>query len=300
MTPSEIFVNWTINAIGCPYIYGDRGQSCTPEHRRAVAKSKPSWASKIKLNCPVLSGKKLNCLGCKWGRRPAYDCRGLTAKAVEIATGRPIMGQDVTGQWTREDNWVEKGLIQDMPDKPCVLFKKKLLRFSHTGNFVGWDQVIHASGHSEGVIRSAMPYTFTHYAIPVGLYKKDTTADKFRAFSKQLTAIADELEGIKMLYQAKINTKYAAGLGLYKTMNKLGGKVRDIVRGEVVNVLVEVNADWAKCEYKGFIGYIDRQYLGAKIPPVTPPKPVPTAIIASIRKLGADAVAIAVELEAIK
>lgn len=299
MTPSEIYVKFLEDHVGHAYVMGARGQPCTPAYRQGEMKRLPYWYAKIKANCPVLSGKQKTCSGCKYNGKNCYDCRGLTAAAVEAATGRPIYGSGVSSQWYREDNWVEKGLIKDMPKgKPCVLMVWNGKTFPHTGGSTG-KNMIHAAGHSQGVIKSSLPYSATHYAIPVGMYPQETTADKFRDFAKQLDEIADTLEGIKLLYQAKINTRYPAGLGLYKTMSKivLGGKIRDIAKGEIVNVLEEVNANWVKVEYKGSIGYIDRQYLGAKLPPVVPPKPVPLAVIASIRKLGADAITIAVELE---
>jgi hypothetical protein len=206
------------------------------------------------------------------------------------------MGGGSSSQWHDDSNWAEKGLIQDMPDKPCIVFRGDGKSFPHTGIYIGNKTSIHSSGHSVGVIKSGFPYTWTHYAIPVLMYKENSLADKFRGFAKELNEIADTLEGVKMLYQAKINTRYAAGLGLYKTTNKLAGKVCDIVKGEIVNVLEETNASWAKCEYKGSVGYIDRQYL-VKVPPVVPPKPVDPVLIARIRKSAKEQNDIANELE---
>lgn len=296
MTPAEKLVEWAIQQVGCPYIIGARGQKCLPDYRRYVYNRGTEYSAKVKANCNVLSGRKPTCAGCKWGQRPSYDCRGLTAKGVFEATGRTTMGGGSSSQWHDDSNWAEKGLIQDMPDKPCIVFRGDGNSFPHTGIYIGNKTSIHSSGHSVGVIKSGFPYTWTHYAIPVGMYAQETTPDRFRAFAKQLTEIADTLEGIKMLYQAKINTRFDAGLGLYKTMNKLGGKVRDIVKGEIVNVTQEMNADWARVEYKGFVGYVDRQYLAKYAPPV-PPKPVDPALILRIRTAAKEQIAIADELE---
>jgi hypothetical protein len=170
MTKAEIMVKWVREQLGCPYVFGARGQTCTPDYRRAVMKSKPLYALKIKANCPVLKGKQATCAGCKYEGKPCYDCRGLTARAVEVATGRPIMGAGATSQWAREDNWAEKGLIKNIPPgKPCAVFRRKLLVMSHTGFCTGDGLSVHAAGHDSGVISSPMPHTWTHYAVPVGL-----------------------------------------------------------------------------------------------------------------------------------
>ena len=163
-------IEWAKKQLGCPYIFGAAGQTCTPTYRQAVMKSKPTYAEAIQRNCPVLSGKQATCQGCKYNGRPAYDCRGLTRLAVKAVTGRPIMGAGATSQWNDNSNWAEKGLIKDRPDKPCIVFTQKGTTMSHTGICIG-ETAIHASGHNSGVIESPMPRSFTHYAVPVELYE---------------------------------------------------------------------------------------------------------------------------------
>ena len=118
----------------------------------------------------MLSGKQSTCQGCKYNGRPSYDCRGLTRLALKAATGRMLMGAGATSQWNDNSNWVDKGLIKYMPDKPCFVFVQKGNTMSHTGVYIG-GTVIHASGHNSGVIESPMPRTWTHYGIPIGLYE---------------------------------------------------------------------------------------------------------------------------------
>ena len=136
--------------------------------------NKPTYADAIKRNCPVLSGKQPTCQGCKYEGRPAYDCRGLTRLAVKAATGRAIQGAGATSQWNDASNWDIKGDIKAMPDKPCIVFVAKGSTMNHTGIYIGNNQVIHASGHNSGVIESPMPRSWTHYAVPIGLYEGDT------------------------------------------------------------------------------------------------------------------------------
>lgn len=162
-------IEWVKAQLGCPYIFGAAGQTCTPKYRESVIASKPTYADAIRRNCPVLSGKQVACQGCKYNGKPSYDCRGLTRLAVKAATGRGLQGAGATSQWNDSSNWDIKGAIAAMPDRPCIVFVAKGNTMSHTGVYIGGGQVIHASGHNAGVISSPMPRSWTHYAIPVGL-----------------------------------------------------------------------------------------------------------------------------------
>ena len=171
MTRAEQLVQWTERQVGCPYIFGNTGQICTPKERLRVIANKPAYRDAITNNCPVLSSRQATCAGCKWNGKPSYDCRGLTREAIRAVTGRPVMGAGATSQWKDDSNWAEKGPLSEMPDKPCLVFTQKGDTMSHTGVRIG-NVAIHASGHVSGVIKSSMPRSFTHYAIPVGLYEE--------------------------------------------------------------------------------------------------------------------------------
>jgi cell wall-associated NlpC family hydrolase len=163
-----MLTNFARAQLGCPYIFGAAGQTCTPKYRESVIASKPTYADVIRRNCPVLSGKQVACQGCKYNGKPSYDCRGLTRLAVKAATGRAIQGAGATSQWNDASNWDIKGAIAAMPDRPCIVFVAKGSTMSHTGVYIGSGQVIHASGHNSGVIMSPMPRSWTHYGIPIG------------------------------------------------------------------------------------------------------------------------------------
>jgi len=172
VTRAEKLIQWARTELGSPYIFGAAGQVCTPAYRQQVMRSKPEYAEAIQKNCPVLSGRQTSCSGCKYEGRKAYDCRGLTREGLRAVTGQPLLGAGATSQWNDTDNWEIKGSIQAMPEKPCIVFVQKGNTMSHTGIYVVGGSVIHASGHSSGVIDSPMPRNWTHYAIPIGLYKE--------------------------------------------------------------------------------------------------------------------------------
>ena len=169
MTKAEQLVGWARDHIGCPYIFGAAGQTCTPNYRRSVMANKPDYAAAIRDNCPVLSGLQATCARCRYNGRPSYDCRGLTREAIRAVTDRPVMGAGATSQWNDNSNWAIKGPISAMPDRPCLVFVAKGSTMSHTGIYIG-GAAIHASGHKAGVIESPMPRSWTHYAEPIGLY----------------------------------------------------------------------------------------------------------------------------------
>ena len=100
-----------------------------------------------------------------------------------------------------------------------------------------------------------------------------------------------------MLYQARVNTKYDAGLSLWNDTKKSLSPIK-IAKGEIVNVMQEYNSTWAVCEYKGKSGYVDRQYL-VRITPVEPPKPTDPALVAELESTAAELEAIAAKLRVI-
>ncbi len=222
--------------IGCPYIFGAAGQTCTPAYRQQVMKNKPLYADAIKKYCPVLSGKQSTCHGCKYEGKPSFDCRGFTRLAVKAATGRPIMGAGATSQWDDDSNWTIKGPISDIPPQPCIVFIRKENKMSHTGVYaVG--SAIHASGHSAGVIESPMR-SWTHYAIPVGLEGE---------IKLSLSKGAEGLEVQAM--QAKL---LALGyeLGKWGADGKFGEVTEGAVKAFQTEHALPVNGVWGEAEEK--------------------------------------------------
>lgn len=136
--------------IGWPYVFGDRGEYCTPARRRyrysktAEGKNKDN----IKDRCQVLKGASSECAGCKWlpeGKKVReFDCRGFTYWILLMAFGWKLQGAGCTSQWNNEANWREKGeLSEKLPPKDtiCCVFwykkdpktKKRTKTLEHTG-----------------------------------------------------------------------------------------------------------------------------------------------------------------------
>ena len=223
MTRAEQLATWARTELGSPYIFGAAGQKCTPAYRQQVMKNKPEYQEAIRTNCPVLSGRQASCSGCRYEGRKAYDCRGLTREGLRAVTGRPILGAGATSQWNDETNWAAKGEIRDLPAKPCVVFVRKGGTMSHTGIYTG-SSAIHASGHKTGVIESPTPRSWTHYAIPIGLYEEgeitmpDTYLMRRRDKGSQVKALQEDL--MKLGYD----------LGAYGADGDFGSKTEAAVR----------------------------------------------------------------------
>lgn len=174
MTKQEIAARTAEACLGWPYVYGARGQLCTPAYRESRAKSSGDEGPVIIKNCQVLSRKKSSCDGCKWypgsQRVRCYDCRGFTfwvLKQVDVV----IDGAGATSQWNTAANWVQKGPIDQLPkDKIACVFwrdKKKPGVMAHTGLYIGNGTIIHCSG----TVKKGAPTDrgWTDYAIPAGM-----------------------------------------------------------------------------------------------------------------------------------
>lgn len=130
--------------VGWPYIYGDRGEYCTPSKRQAVY-NKTGTESLIK-KCQVLNGSKTSCDGCKWFPKGckvrSFDCRGFTYWILLQIYGWKLEGGGATSQWNTESNWRAKGEVKDgLPQGVivCLFYYKKdengrrTKTLSHTG-----------------------------------------------------------------------------------------------------------------------------------------------------------------------
>ena len=237
MTKAERLVEWASSELGSPYIFGAAGQQCTPAYRRAVMASKPEYAEAIARNCPVVSGKQATCTGCRYAGKRAYDCRGLTREGMRAVMGRPIMGAGATSQWNDNNNWTAKGEIQSLPGMPCIVFVRKGNTMSHTGIYTG-SSAIHASGHNTGVIDSPMPRSWTHFAVPVGLYEgeEETMADEY------LLRRRDINERVRTLQQGLLRLGY--DLGDKGTDGNFGSKTEAAVRKFQEDNALPVDAVW--------------------------------------------------------
>lgn len=181
MGKPELIIAAAEGQIGSPYVYGTWGQKCTVALRKRYANYNPNQREITYKRCQQLRPSRPvgSCAGCPYEGRLAFDCRGFSHWCLS-QVGIDITGGYVGRQWT-DKNWDEKGDIALMPDLVCCVFIRKADGgWSHTGLHVGGGRIIHCSGEVKrdtvGGSRS-----WTHYAIPKGLY----TADEIAAARKE-------------------------------------------------------------------------------------------------------------------
>lgn len=166
-----------LSCLGYPYVFGMWGRKCTPAVRRQYAGYNPSHKRAIFKACPVLSGKQANCTGCKWENALAFDCRGFTYWCLLTGYGMKLQGGGCTSQWGYRSNWLQQGVIRDMPDVVCCVFQYNRGKYQHTGIHIGGGVIIHCAYNDAGVQYGNISDTaWTHYAIPAGLYTAEEIA----------------------------------------------------------------------------------------------------------------------------
>jgi len=155
---------------GYPYIFGDRGQYCTPSQRKSVYDKHPDQTGLV-TKCLVLRNGASSCSGCKWypdnKRVRSFDCRGFTYWILLQVCDWKLMGTGATSQWNDDNNWTAKGTIDDIPDDVlvCLFYPEKSdpRKMAHTG-FGYKGQTIECGN---GVVFSkTRNKKWTHWAIP--------------------------------------------------------------------------------------------------------------------------------------
>ena len=156
--------------VGWPYIYGDRGQYCTPSKRQAVYNKYPNQTGLI-TNCQVLrdNDRKSSCSGCKWlpngCKVRSYDCRGFTYWILLMIYGWELMGVGATSQWNTKTNWKAQGPIETIPeDKLVCLFVRKDGKMQHTGFGYRGETIECSNGVQHFITRNKK---WTHWGLPV-------------------------------------------------------------------------------------------------------------------------------------
>lgn len=167
---------WAEQRVGCPYIYGATGKTCTVSYREARAAQYPEYADKIRKNCPRLSKNVSTCADCKWcdpetgAGKLAYDCAQLVRWCMHSVGIEMVSGAN--SQWQKTD-WAQTGTIDTLPkDKLCLVYREDTDgKKHHTGIYCGNGKIIHAKGHDYGVVQQDLGVPkFTHWGIPRGLY----------------------------------------------------------------------------------------------------------------------------------
>ena len=168
--------------VGWPYIFGDRGEYCTPAHRRAAYNSKGEDHPTIKTKCKNFSGTS-SCSGCTFypgGKTRAYDCRGFTYWVLLQIYGWKLQGGGCTRQWNTASNWKAKGKISDgMPKDTlvCLFYSKdnKEKTWEHTGFGLNNETVECSNGVQHFKTRNKK---WTHWAVPACIEGPVTMPEK--------------------------------------------------------------------------------------------------------------------------
>ena len=246
MSAPDRCVNLANACIGWPYVFGARGEYCTPSNRRSyintTASSQPAESAEIKKKCQVALGSSSSCTGCKWypgGSTLMYDCRGFTYWVLLKAAGITISGGGATTQYNTNKNWSEKGKIENMPaDKVCCVFRydSSTGKYEHTLLYDGKGSYIHCSGEVKKC--DASKYKATHYAIPNGLYNG----------------------GDKPVEKATVYAEKGSTVNMRKSASIVSALVKQVPIGSTINV-TQRGSDWCAVEYGGKTGYMMTKFL---------------------------------------
>ena len=147
-------VEKALSLVGEGYIYGAKGQTCSPAFREMQAQQYPDQADNILQT------------GAKWDGMPVWDCAQLTRAAAKEAGITLVSG--ATSQWNKTA-WARKGKIDSLPANEAVfVFREKNGAMQHTGLALGDGTCVHARATAYGVVRQQMTeYPWTHWATPV-------------------------------------------------------------------------------------------------------------------------------------
>ena len=153
--------------VGWPYIFGDRGEYCTPAHRRAAYSSKGADHPTIKTKCKNFEGAG-SCSGCTFypgGKTRAFDCRGFTYWVLLQIYGWKLMGAGATSQWNTAANWKAKGTVAGgLPaDTLVCLFVQNGKTMEHTGFGLNNETIECSNGVQHFTQRKAK---WTHWGVP--------------------------------------------------------------------------------------------------------------------------------------
>ena len=161
---SDVAWKAALACVGWPYVFGGRGEYCTPNNRRSrYSSAHPT----TKTACQNFDGNG-TCVGCKWypnkKRVRFFDCRGFTYWVLLQVYGWKLMGAGATSQWNTSSNWKAKGEIATMPkDTLCCLFVRKGTTMEHTGFGLNDATVECSSGVQYFAKRKTK---WTHWAVP--------------------------------------------------------------------------------------------------------------------------------------
>lgn len=239
--------------VGYPYIFGDRGQYCTPDRRRNVYNAHPDQEGLV-TQCQVLKSKSAGCNGCKWYpgglRVRSFDCRGFTYWILLQIYGWELMGSGCTTQWGNEDNWKAKGEISDgIPQNTlvCVFYYKKdksgkrTKTLQHTGFYYNGETIECGNGVQHS---TTLNKKWDVWAVPKCIEGDVPTPTP-------PTPTPPEPGTAKVI---------GKNVALRQGPSTSCPIIQRIVTGQTVNI-TQPPEDWEYIEYKGKKGYMMKEYL---------------------------------------
>ena len=235
-----------LSLVGQGYIYGAKGQTCSPVFRQQQAAQYPDQADNILGT------------GAKWDGKPVWDCAQLTRACAKEGGVSLVSG--ATSQWNKTD-WNEYGPIETIPEGETVFLYRQQNEngtvMQHTGVALGDGTCVHARGTAYGVVRQQLDeYPWTHWARPDWPEEKE---EDTMAATATVTAPTGTVN-------MRVSPTRSANL------------IDRLPIGTVVEVTAEVKAGdgepWRQIRYNGRDGWMMAQYLvlqgGAETPQETP------------------------------
>ena len=241
-------VEKALSLVGQGYIYGAKGQTCSPVFRQQQAAQYPGQADNILGT------------GAKWDGKPVWDCAQLTRACAKEGGVSLVSG--ATSQWNKTD-WNEYGPIETIPEGETVFLYRQQNEngtvMQHTGVALGDGTCVHARGTAYGVVRQQVDeYPWTHWARPDWPEEKE---EDTMAATATVTAPTGTVN-------MRVSPSRSANL------------IDRLTIGTVVEVTAEVRAGdgepWRQIRYNGREGWMMAQFLTLHNPDPIPVVPAPT------------------------
>ena len=245
-------VSFVRSKVGCGYVWGARGETCSLSFRQALAKRAPAQAGAI-----------LGTSG-KWDGLQVFDCASLIREAFKAAGIQKASG--ATTIW-RTWAFSEKGTIATLPaNEPGIaLFRADSSgakdKMGHIGLAIGGGLTVDARGSANGVLLGKLSdVKWTHWA---------RFADvNYSAAPPALPALLDAL----------VVTKNGA-LNIRSRPDTKAQVLGKLPKGMELPVYRDgqTKADWLKVYFAGGHAYAMAQFLniGAASAPAVPQTPAP-------------------------
>ena len=146
-------VEYLRSKVGCGYVWGASGETCSPSLREALAKRAPSQKGNILGTCA------------KWDGLQVFDCASLIREAFEAAG--IIRASGATTIW-RTWPFIEKGTIANLPQNEpgiAVFVSEGPDKMAHIGITIGGGLVVDCRGSAYGVLLGPVSgHKWTHWA----------------------------------------------------------------------------------------------------------------------------------------